>query len=138
MQNLNSSVIKSRIVHYFKGIKIYWSLINTLLSRNRKSTNVRELLINDTVIADDKLIAESFNEYLTNIGTNLVAKSISNNNPCDDPMTDECVGHFPDIRFSFTETRVYDVVTRLMNLKVSKATGMDNMSAKALIYCTYT
>ena len=48
MQNLNSFVIKPRIVHILK-------------------TNVIELLINNTVISDDKLIAESFNEYFTNI-----------------------------------------------------------------------
>ena len=73
-----------------------WSLINTLLGRNSKSTNVGELLVNNTIISDDKLVAESFNKCFTNVGTKLAAESnVPNNNPCDDPMTDECVGHFP-------------------------------------------
>lgn len=51
-----------------KDVKKSWSLINTLLSRNSKSTNVNELLINNTVVSDDKHIAEAFNEYFINIG----------------------------------------------------------------------
>ena len=108
-------------------------MINTLLGRNSKSTDVSELLINNTIISDDKRIAESFNEYFTNIETKLAAESnVSNSKPCDDPMTDECPGHFPGIRFRSPDISVSNVVTSLKNLKVSKATGMDYMPAKAL------
>ena len=39
-----------------KDVKKSWSLINTLLGRKQKLSNVK-LIIDDTIISDDKLIA---------------------------------------------------------------------------------
>ena len=54
-----------------KDVKKSWSLINTLLGRKQKMSNVKQLIIDDTIISDDKLIAESFNEYFSNVGITL-------------------------------------------------------------------
>lgn len=108
-------------------------MINTLLSRNSKSTNVNELLINNTVVSDDKHIAEAFNEYFINIGPKLASEvNDSTNQPCDEPNADVCVDHCPGIRFRFSEISLINVVSSLKKLKVSKATGMDNIPAKIL------
>ena len=48
-----------------KDVKKSWSLINTLLGRKQKLSNVKQLIIDDTIISDDKLIAESFNGILS-------------------------------------------------------------------------
>ena len=40
-----------------KDVKKSWSLINTLLGRKQKLSNVKQLIIDDTIISDDKLIA---------------------------------------------------------------------------------
>lgn len=56
-------------------LKKSWSLINSLLGKNSRSTVVSELTVNDTVISDSKLIAESFNDYFINIGPKLTAES---------------------------------------------------------------
>ena len=56
-------------------LKKSWSLINILLGRKRKLNNVKQLIIDDTIISDDKLIAESFNEYFINVGINIGAES---------------------------------------------------------------
>ena len=50
------------------NVKTSWKLINTLLNRNKKATNVNELHINDSVVVD-KQIADAFNEYFVQIGT---------------------------------------------------------------------
>ena len=65
-------------------------MINNLLGKNtNKTTNVSEISINDMIISDYKLIAESFNDYFINIRPKLAAES--NNDPNDDdPITDEC------------------------------------------------
>ena len=49
-------------------------MINTLLNRNKKATNVNELHINDSVVVDDKQIADAFNEYFVQIGPKLAAE----------------------------------------------------------------
>lgn len=116
-----------------KDVKKSWSLINTILGRKRKSTNVKELLINNTTISDDEAIAESFNDYFTNIGMKLAAESVNlYSNSCDDPVNDERVDHCPDICFNFSDINVSSVALRLQNLKASKATGLDNIPAKVL------
>jgi hypothetical protein len=47
---------------------------------------VKELSINDTIVSDDKVIAEFFNDFFTNIGINLAAESDQlYNNLGDDP-----------------------------------------------------
>ena len=50
-----------------KNVKKSWSLINAISGRKRKSPSIKELLINDTIVSDDKVIAESFNDFFTNI-----------------------------------------------------------------------
>ena len=46
-----------------KNVKKSWSLINAISGRKRKSPSIKELLINDTIVSDDKVIAESFNDF---------------------------------------------------------------------------
>ena len=56
------------------NVKKSWNLINTLLNRNNKATNVNELHIYDSVVVDDKQIADAFNEYFVQIGPKLAAE----------------------------------------------------------------
>ena len=58
-----------------KDSKNGWAWINTLLGRKRKNANINELIINDKVISDDKIMAETFNEYFINIGMKMAAES---------------------------------------------------------------
>ena len=55
-----------------KDPKKSWSLVNSLLGKNFKSTYINELKIYDNIITDSTLIAESFNNYFINIGALLV------------------------------------------------------------------
>ena len=74
-------ITRSQKSNYFIGkikersqsndIKGSWSLINSLLGRNKKMTNVTELIVDDVSIIDDRSIAESMNEYFISIGTKL-------------------------------------------------------------------
>ena len=113
-----------------KNVKKSWSLINTISGRKRKSTNVKELQINDTIVSDGKIIAESFNDYFTNVGMKLAAESDQlYNNVGDDPISFD---HCPGTRFYFSDISVRSVALRFRNLKASKATGVDNIPAKVL------
>ncbi len=135
-QNQNISAKKFRIP--LKMLKKDWSLINTLLGRKGKQTNVKQLIIDDIIISDDKSIAESFNDYFINVGINIATESeqlydISS----DDQMPEANIEHYPDIRFKFADINVNNVATSLSDLKVSKATGMDNTPAKTLKMSSY-
>ena len=58
-----------------KDVKKIWSLMNTLLGRKQKLSSIKQLIIDDTIISDDKFIAESFNEYFINVGINIGIES---------------------------------------------------------------
>lgn len=133
MRNAKSKFFCDRIEDCVNNVdpKKSWSLINTLLGKNIKSTNISELLVNDTVISDPKLIAESFNEYFINIGPKLAAES-NIDSAGDDPQINDCAGFSPDSCFRFSQIDVVSVALTLKNLKASKATGLDKIPAKIL------
>lgn len=117
-----------------KDIKKSWNLINTLLGRNIKSATVNELFINNRAVSDDNHIAEAFNEYFINIGPKLAAEvNDSTNQACPDTNSELYSGvHCLGSQFIFSEIDQNNVTRSLKLLKVSKATGVDNIPAKIL------
>ncbi len=55
-----------------KDMKTTWSLINTLLGKGGKLSNITE--INSIIYNDRKQIAEHLNDYFVNIGPTLAAE----------------------------------------------------------------
>ena len=107
-----------------KDVKKSWSLINTLLGRKQKLSNVKQLTIDDTIISDDKLIAESFNEYFINVGINIGTESEQFYEiPSDDQIPESGLDHSPNTRFKFANINVSNVATNLSNLKSFKGNG---------------
>ena len=92
-----NSELRSQKSNYFIGkikersqsndIKGSWSLINSLLGRNKKMTNITELIVDDVSIIDDRSIAESMNEYFISIGTKLADEIDSNSDYQNDDVT---------------------------------------------------
>ncbi len=138
MRQAKSKYFCEKIQNSSKDVKKSWSLISTLLGRKGNQTNVKQLIIDDIIISDDKSIAESFNDYFINVVINIATESeqlydISS----DDQMPEASIERYPDIRFKFADINVNNVATSLSNLKVSKATGMDNIPAKILKMSPY-
>ena len=108
-------------------------MINTLLSRNKKSSNINELHINNSVIVDNKQIADAFNEYFVQIGPKLAAEVCDPTSQFTNSSgTQDCSNSYLGPRFVFSQINQINVATSLRRLKVSKATGMDNIPAKIL------
>ena len=111
-----------------------WKLINNLLSKNRKCNYVSLLKTDDaTTVADDNLIAETFNDFFVNIGTKLASETEGdrkNAYECDSVNMHQkpC----KNITFNFSEIHPDEVIHQLVDLKISKSTGVDNIPAKAL------
>ena len=51
-----------------------WSTINDVLGRNRSGKKSMLFVIDGVIITDDRIIAESFNGYFSNIGGKLANK----------------------------------------------------------------
>ena len=134
---VNSEMKRAKTVYYqtrikelslAKDMKKTWSLINTLLGKGGKSSNIAEININGIIYNDRKQIAEHLNDYFVNIGPTLTAEC-------------ECLSDYEDLhrnstdvnsKFNFHTITETNILKNLKNLKVSKATGADGIPAKML------
>jgi hypothetical protein len=117
-----------------KDFKKMWSLINSLTGKNKKSTSITEITVNNKNITDSKLSAESFSEYFVNIGPKLaseaseefLAQHATNYNPSPtiDPIR--------DCTFYFHHVHIDDIAHALMRLKPNIFTCLDKIPAKVV------
>ena len=82
---VNSELYKAKKRYFFdkfedcaqtKDPKQSWHHINHLLGRNFKSNNIPQLKIGDTIISDNLMIAEAFNDFFVSIGPKLSAEIV--------------------------------------------------------------
>ena len=114
-----------------KNIKKSWSLINSLTGRNKKSSSITEISVNDSNIVDPKLIAEYFNDYFVNIGPKL-ASEVSDASSDQEAQNCDYNRSTLNTSFLFEYINIDNVTTSLMNLKTKKSTGLDKIPAKVL------
>ena len=108
-----------------------WSLINDLLGKKRKSNNITELYVNDAIISEDNLIAETFNDFFINIGSKLASEidaQPSNKNDAEGTINNISLLS----TFEFSAISEEEVDTELCNLKETKSTGLDMIPARIL------
>jgi hypothetical protein len=97
------------------------------LGKNFKSNNILQLKIGDTIISDNLIIAEAFNDFFVSIGPKLFAE-------IDHDVLDlsENLGTSPVTLFTLSEISEYEVFLLLSNIKTSKSRGMDSIPARVL------
>ena len=109
-----------------------WSLINDLLRKTRKSNNITELHVNDVIISEDSLIAETFNDFFIHIGSKLVSEidvQLPNENDAEGDINNN-ISLLSTFQFSaISEEELY---TELCNLKETKSTGIDTIPTRIL------
>ena len=108
-----------------------WQIINDLASRKSKSISVREVNLNGNSVANQTNLSNAFNEYFSTKESKLASEI---------PVSS---GHRRNIdylintdkRFQFTQTNNDQVLSVLNNLCKSKATGLDQISARLVREC---
>ena len=117
-----------------KDPKKSWSLINSLLGKNSKSTHINELKVNNNTITDSTLIAESLNNYFINIGPQLASDTSFYEEPDNDLNNENVSGArlSQNTSFHFSQIEIHNVYSILNNLKANKSTGLDKIPAKIL------
>ena len=109
-------------------MKKTWKLINDLNSRHcRTSSYIKEIKIDDQIVNSPNQMAETFNTYFSNVGSNLSDEipSSVDSNPEDylDPTDGTFSLQFPSV----------NTVTRLLKtIDEKKSAGLDNIPNKLL------
>ncbi len=102
-----------------------WQAINELLNKKPKTTQVKQLIVDNQTITDDKEIADCFNEYFSSIGSKL-SNNIQNNDI--DPLTFVTpvskTFHFENV------TAVQVVYDALNQIDLKKSAGLDGINIR--------
>lgn len=103
-----------------------WKLINELSSRQCKTSDISQIIIDERKITSSSEIAESFNTYFTNIGESLASKI-----PAID-IDPEAFMNETSKTFSFRKITEHELYKLINNLDVNKATGLDGIPCRIL------
>ena len=139
--SVNNDIKNARKLYYNNAFHEYknnskktWSIINELTSRKQKSSQIHEINRNGSIIKDSHKISEGFNEHFASIGPKLAAQIPRNVNyrSHSDYMTNQT----PSQSFVLKRTNVSKVCSLLSKLCKSKATGLDQISARLVRECS--
>ena len=110
-----------------KDPKQSWHHINHLLDKNYKSNNIPQIKVGETIISDNLMIAEVFNDFFVSIGPKL-----SDEFDHVTPDFPENLATGPESLFTLSEISEYEVFQLLNGLIISKSTGIDSIPARVL------
>ncbi len=138
-RNVLNKVIKDTQRDYYKNkIKQYnnnciglWKTLGSIICNKKRETHINKLKINNQIINDPAQIANTMNNYFTNIGPEL-AKKFQNN-------TDNNFMNFMGeskkqsmYMFKTNPNEIYNLINKLKN---KKSSGFDDFSPKFLKLC---
>ena len=108
-----------------------WQLINELMSCHENNASVKELKLNKNSVTNSHRLSNAFNDHFSTIGTKL-----ANEVPLvtDSSSYTDCIAS-SDNKFIFSPTINSNVCSLLNKLSKSKATGVDDISAKLVGEC---
>ena len=122
----------SRQLNNFKNnSKQTWNVINRILNKNKDKQQISEINNNGNILKEPCAIAESFNNYFSNIGINLA----NNIPPSNQHFTDFLKEPNPNSLFfdPVHEAEILDIVNNLDNKKSCGHDGINNIVLKYVI-----
>ena len=112
-----------KFAFYKHNIKKTWSLINSLITNNDNKTKLHDkFIINDTPTTDETVITDAFNNYFTDLGSNLASKITDLGESYKDflPRTVSSI-------FTFSFCTPLDLINISKKLNISHASGVDDI-----------
>ena len=133
------TIIRQAEKHYYasklsevkNNLSKTWKVMNEMCGKNCMRKQITQIKIKDEIIDDPQLIANQFNDYFANVGSNL-AKNI----PLSSKLpSDFLKGSFPNSMF-LLPTNELEVSEVISNLKNTKSKGSDNIPVTLVKNCS--
>ena len=132
---LKQSIRAAKQAHYYdicnehrNDIQKTWTSIKNVLNQgkgNDKFPNV--FLIENKLCSDKELIANTFNEYFTQIGPRLAANiDVANKRSYESYLGNPCEGEF---NFTRTSEEIMEIISKM---KPKSSSGLDNISCRLM------
>ena len=126
---ITNEIRKSKIRYYNEkfaansgNIKNSWKVINTILKRNNKKEYKNAFEVDGVTVTEDEGIAECFNDFFVNIGSNLANNLPPSQDNFNDFLNEPCLFEFNFLRVK--ELCVENAISSLNN----SSSGMDDIS----------
>ena len=122
LKRLNVDITMNAYNHNPENAKELWRKVNQLIGKTSKTTCITSLKVNEnTTITGEANIANSLNDYFSNIGSDLSSQiPDSETNPSD--YLKKCSNSF-----RFEEITISMVLHCINNPKSTKASGIDKI-----------
>ena len=123
-RHLLKKLIKKSKKNYYKiffsenanNIKKTWKQLNNIPNKHKKNQQISQLSINGTLISDQKVIANKFNSYFTN-----VAYELNKNIPKSNNIYQDYLKNPNEHSFYVNETNPHEISQIINDLKNSSA-----------------
>ena len=120
-----------------KNPKGFWKTLDYVLpgSKKKKSLNINEIVRRDQlVLTDPQQISNALNSDLTSVAANTLAEAYTKRTCNDEAVSTSLFDPDEDHKseFNFRHLNNEEVYKALVNLNTTKASGADNIPAKAL------
>ena len=135
LRNKVNKAIKNKKCHYYQhkievnkdNPKGTWRILNSLMGRTPNNKSINEIKVNGNSVSSPGEIAECFNNFFVEVGPKLASCM---DHSCDHNFRD----YIPTAanHFAFTTTNYTKVLKVIERLSSTKATGLDEISAKML------
>ena len=133
---LKQSIRAAKQAHYYdifnehrNDIQKTWTSIKNVLNQGKgkyKFPNV--FLIENKMCSDKDLIANTFNEYFTQIGPRLAANiDVANKRSYESYLGNPC-----EVEFNFTRTTPEEIMEIISKMKPKSSSGLDNISCRLM------
>jgi uncharacterized protein YifN (PemK superfamily) len=131
IRTAKKSYFESCFNKFRNDVKKTWNTIKSILNKdNTKKDFPEKFLINGTYTSDAQVIVNKFNEYFTNIGSELYRTiAVPQNKSFENYLQSPC-----GQTFSFSEVNEETVSKIIDNLKPKCSSGVDGVSNKLLKY----
>ena len=139
--SVNNEIKHAKKLHYTNTLhenrnnsKKTWNIINDITSRKQRNCQIKEIKQNGISITQSGELSEAFNDHFATIGSKLADKIPCNNNTWS--YLDYLTPRDNDVNFhmeTVSSTKVFSLLSKLCK---SKATGLDQISARLLRECS--
>ena len=131
--NVNISIKKAKAEYYERyfeenmgDMRKTWKGINMIMGRSSRTTEISNIIVDDSCCTDPNDISNALNAHFTKIGPTLANSIPETGNSFEDFIN-------PSIsNFSLTETNVGVVHRLIKSLALNEATGLDGISSRLL------
>ena len=129
LRNAKREYYAAKFLNNKTNPKHAWKTVNEILGRSQKQDAVNEIKLPEKTVTSTRELVNVFNDYFTHVGPKL-AEKIEYENRCS--CRDFIPQDEPVERFTFQPVNVATVYRLITKLNISKATGIDEISAKVL------